>query len=69
MDIVIYGAGIVAERLYDILKQRGMENKIRAFVVENTDSNIQDMKGIDVVQYQNADYKKRNMYYSNILFE
>lgn len=57
MDIVIYGAGIVAERLYDILKQRGMENKIRAFVVENTDSNIQDMKGIDVVQYQNADYK------------
>lgn len=56
-DIVIYGAGVVARRIYYMLKQRKKTNKIRAFVVMDTDGNVSDIEGINVVQYKKVDYE------------
>lgn len=56
-DIIIYGAGVVAKRIYSVLKQHKITDKIRAFVIENTYGNVSDIEGINVVQYKNADYE------------
>ncbi len=56
MDIVIYGAGTVAKRVYNALKHYGIDSKIRAFAVEDTDINISDVEGVNVVQYKEVDY-------------
>ena len=55
-DIVIYGAGTVARRIYELLKRRRANDKIRCFAVENIGKNQTDIEGIDVIQYNEADY-------------
>lgn len=56
-DIVIYGAGTVAKRVYKALEHYKKADKIRAFVVEDTHRNVSAIKGIKVLQYKEADYK------------
>lgn len=56
-DIVIYGAGIVAKRVYSFLSSYKMVSKIKAFAVWNTAKNSSRIEGIDVVQYQDMDYE------------
>lgn len=56
VNIVIYGAGVVAKRIYSMLKQYKKTGKIRAFAVENLYRNVSNIEGIDVVQYEDVDY-------------
>ncbi len=56
-QIVIYGAGYMANRVYLLLKQYQKEHKVRAFVVKETAENPKSLNGIDVIQYQRADYR------------
>ncbi|GFI48234.1 hypothetical protein IMSAGC019_03561 [Lachnospiraceae bacterium] len=55
--IVIYGAGTVARRVYNALDKYKRTNKIRAFLVEDTNKNASNFKDIKVVQYKDADYE------------
>ena len=57
MDIVIYGAGVVAKRVYNVLKKFGMVDRIRTFAVGDIERNVSDWKGVEVVQYKAADYR------------
>lgn len=57
LDIVIYGAGAVAKRIYNVLKQFKKADKIRSFAVKDIGENILDIEGIKVIQYENVDYK------------
>lgn len=55
-DIVIYGAGKTARRMYELLKSYKIVNKIRSFAVEDVDKNVEVIDGIKVLQYKKADY-------------
>lgn len=57
--IVIYGAGHVANILYNIIENYGMKNKISAFVVKDTEKNPNEINGISVYQYEQ--YLKNSM--------
>lgn len=57
-DIVIYGAGTVARRIYELLKRYNAIEKIKCFVVEDIDENVAAIKNIKVVQYKAANYTK-----------
>lgn len=56
VEIVIYGAGIVAKRIYSVLKQDGKTDRIRAFAVNDISKNVPEIEGIPVVQYENVNY-------------
>lgn len=49
--ICIYGAGKVAKRLYKALEEVGYTQKIKAFIVSNTENNVKDIGGIPVKHY------------------
>lgn len=55
-DIVIYGAGTVAKRIYGLLKTYKADDKIRCFAVEDISKNASAIEGINVIQYKEADY-------------
>ncbi len=55
-DIVIYGAGTVAKRIYGLLKTYKADDKIRCFAVEDISKNAAAIEGINVIQYKEADY-------------
>lgn len=57
LDIIIYGAGTVAKRIYSVLKQFKKADKIRAFAVKDTGENISNIEGVKVVQYESVDYE------------
>ena len=48
--IYIYGAGAVADVLYIFLKQKGMQNKVRAFVVTKLGGNVSEKFGLEVTE-------------------
>lgn len=52
-EIVLYGAGIIAKRMYNVLKQLGVKKRIKAFVVTNVDENAEKIDGINVRDYRN----------------
>lgn len=56
-DIVIYGAGTVAKRVYNALDKYKRAGRIRTFVVEDICGNVSDIRGVKVVQYKDADYE------------
>lgn len=56
-EVVIYGAGIVAKRLYSFLSRHKMADKIRAFAVQDMGGHPSSIEGINVVQYRSADYE------------
>lgn len=56
-DIVIYGAGVVAKRIYSVLRHDGRRNRVRAFAVSDADGNVSDIEGIPVVQYKNVNFE------------
>lgn len=53
-NILIYGAGNVARKLYKIIEKGGYIGKVRAFIVKCTEKNEQELGNIKVVYY--ADY-------------
>lgn len=55
-EIVIYGAGTVAKRIYALLKKQNITEKIKCFAVEDTDKNVKAIEGIKVVKYTILDY-------------
>lgn len=55
-NIVIYGAGTVAKRIYALLKKQNITEKIKCFAVEDTDKNVKAIEGIKVVKYTTLDY-------------
>lgn len=55
-DIVIYGAGKTARHIYRLLKNFKSVKKIKSFVVENINQNVEMIEGIKVLSYKNADY-------------
>lgn len=50
-EILIYGAGTVAERLYVVFKKLGWLKRIKAFIVEDKGKNVEKLGGIVVSNY------------------
>lgn len=48
--IYIYGAGAVADVLYIFLKQRKLQNKVRAFIVTRLGGNVSEKFGLEVAE-------------------
>ena len=48
--LYIYGAGTIADIFYIYLKQKGMQDKVRAFVVTKLGGNVPEKFGIKVVE-------------------
>lgn len=48
VDIMIYGAGMYAKEVYPVLKKMGLRQKIKAFVVTNTNKAPTEIDGISV---------------------
>ncbi|MCM1182633.1 MAG: hypothetical protein NC337_04575 [Roseburia sp.] len=51
-EIVIYGAGTIAKKLYKIMEQHHMKQLIKAFIVEDKENNSQEIGGIPVEEYK-----------------
>ena len=56
-DIVVYGAGYVAERFYMALQQRNLQNKIKCFVVTNNNKSSTKFMEKPVEQLDNLEEK------------
>lgn len=57
-EIVIYGAGKVAKRLYHILEKHGLDNRIKAFVVTDCACNPCEIYGIPVIEYTDTLFRQ-----------
>lgn len=58
MEIVIYGAGKVAKRLYHILQKYDLDNRIKAFVVADCACNPSEVNGIPVIKYTDTLFRQ-----------
>lgn len=56
-DVVIYGAGRMAGRIYQLLKRQIQAERFRAFVVEDISQNVVQVEGIPVLPYREAQYR------------
>ena len=50
-SILIYGAGVVAKRLYRIIRRLNIKKNIIAFVVKNKEENVKTLYGLPVFEY------------------
>lgn len=51
-EILIYGAGTVAKRLYEEFDKNGNKKKIKSFIVYSKENNKSDINGIPVREYK-----------------
>lgn len=58
MEIVIYGAGKVAKRLYHILQKYGLDYRIKAFAVADCACNPSEVNGIPVIKYTDTLFRQ-----------